>query len=99
MIVTKRLLIEDASKNRNNIRAQWSTFQKKKEESHYYSCDLWIFISHKHGDNEILIDVISILNQHGGKAYFDWMDETMPESTNGATAEKVKTEILCTESP
>jgi hypothetical protein len=52
-----------------------------------------VFLSHKHDEKDILTKVIELLRNLGVKVYIDWMDDEMPSSTNGETAEKIKTRI------
>lgn len=52
-----------------------------------------IFLSHKHDETEELNDAISLLNTFGVEIYVDWLDEEMPETTSGITAQKIKEKI------
>ncbi|NDV44167.1 toll/interleukin-1 receptor domain-containing protein [Flagellimonas sediminis] len=52
-----------------------------------------VFLSHKHGEIEILQDVIAFLNEEGVEIYVDWMDEEMPAYTNAKTALRLKEKI------
>ena len=52
-----------------------------------------IFLSHKHDEKEQLEAVIGFLKAYGVNVYVDWMDEGMPETTSGITAQKLKEKI------
>jgi hypothetical protein len=53
-----------------------------------------VFISHRHTDLDDLKGVIGFLEQnYGVKVYIDSKDTSMPEITNGETANKLKTRI------
>lgn len=52
-----------------------------------------IFLSHSHHDKD-KIEQAKIFFEHLKiSVYVDWMDETMPEHTNGITANKIKLKI------
>lgn len=93
MIITRSILQADASSKRYDIKNKWIEFKSVKEKYHDTYNNTWIFLSHKHGENEILVDVIAILKQHGGDVYVDWMDDTLPTSTSGATAKTLRSKI------
>ena len=53
-----------------------------------------LFLSHSHKDKE-LIEQAKIFFEHLGiRIYVDWADQTMPEKTNGVTAQKIKNQII-----
>lgn len=53
-----------------------------------------IFLSHCHTDRELVGQAVAFLKGFGFSVYVDWMDETMPEKPNGATAQKIKEKII-----
>jgi len=53
-----------------------------------------VFLSHKHDEVDILMKVVSLLNNLGINVYLDWQDDEMPENTSGETAEKLKNKII-----
>ncbi len=55
--------------------------------------DSYIFISHKHGEEDNVHRLISLLEKHGFSGYVDWGDDSMPEETSGETAIKIKEKI------
>jgi hypothetical protein len=55
-----------------------------------------LFLSHSHEDRDIVEDAIAFLLTIGIYAYVDWLDPTMPKTTSGSTAQKIKERIqLC----
>lgn len=58
------------------------------------SDEITIFLSHKHSDKKLVEDVIAMLNYIGVKVYVDWLDDEMPTSTSGVTAQKIKNKII-----
>lgn len=55
--------------------------------------EVTIFLSHKHGDSELLKPAIALLQDHGASIYVDWLDTDMPTSTSAITANKIKQKI------
>ncbi len=55
--------------------------------------EVTIFLSHKHGDSELLKQAIALLQDHGASVYVDWLDTDMPTSTSAITANKIKQKI------
>ena len=52
-----------------------------------------IFLSHSHHDAELVKKIVLILKNIGVEVYVDWMDDSMPTSTCGITAAKIKQKI------
>lgn len=52
-----------------------------------------VFLSHKHDEIQNLESAISFLKKEGVNVYVDWLDEGMPKSTSGITANRIKTKI------
>lgn len=52
-----------------------------------------IFLSHKHDELQDLMDAIDLFKSVGVSVYVDWMDESMPSTTSGDTASKIKKRI------
>lgn len=52
-----------------------------------------VFLSHKHEEIEVLENVIGMLKQLGVDVYIDWLDEGMPKTTCGETAQRIKQKI------
>jgi hypothetical protein len=65
----------------SNFRNESSVFKTK------------IFLSHKHDEQEHLEGAISLLKSYGVNIYVDWLDDSMPKTTSGATAQKIKKKI------
>lgn len=53
-----------------------------------------IFLSHSHTDKDVIEQAKIFFENLGISIYVDWADETMPESTNGVTARKIKNQII-----
>lgn len=53
-----------------------------------------IFLSHSHNDKLLIEQAVTFFRTLNISVYVDWMDETMPEKTNGVTASKIKSKIL-----
>lgn len=51
------------------------------------------FLCHSHHDRSLVEGLVQIFKEQGVLLYVDWMDSEMPETTNGDTARKIKTEI------
>lgn len=62
-----------------------------KSESSYFKTK--IFLSHKHDEKEKLEGAIAFLKNFGIQIYVDWLDEGMPKTTSGETAERLKMKI------
>jgi hypothetical protein len=62
-----------------------------KSESKYSK--VTIFLSHKHDEVEELDSAISFLKEFGVEIYVDWLDEGMPRTTSGITANRIKQKI------
>ncbi len=52
-----------------------------------------VFLSHSHRDKDKVEQAKIFFENIGLKIYVDWMDDTMPISTNGVTAIKIKEKI------
>lgn len=53
-----------------------------------------VFLSHSHHDKEVIKEAKVFFENLGISIYVDWADETMPERTNGRTAQKIKDQII-----
>jgi hypothetical protein len=53
-----------------------------------------IFLSHSHIDKDVIEQAKIFFENLGISVYVDWADKTMPESTNGVTAQKIKNQII-----
>jgi hypothetical protein len=52
-----------------------------------------VFLSHKHDELENLAGAIEFLKKEGIDVYVDWLDEGMPKTTSGTTANRIKEKI------
>ena len=53
-----------------------------------------IFLSHSHLDKDVVEQAKLFFENLGITIYVDWADETMPERTNGTTAQIIKNQII-----
>jgi hypothetical protein len=53
-----------------------------------------IFLSHSHTDRLLIEQAVTFFRTLNISVYVDWMDDSMPEKTNGITASKIKSKIL-----
>lgn len=53
-----------------------------------------IFLSHSHHDKAKIEQAKIFFENLGISIYVDWADQTMPERTNGVTAQKIKNQII-----
>lgn len=54
-----------------------------------------IFLSHSHSDKEHFPDILELVGEqiNPSNIYVDWIDEGLPDQTNGATASRLKQAI------
>lgn len=52
-----------------------------------------VFLSHKHTDRTLMLQVKAMLERLGIRVYIDWLDEGMTSATSGRTAEILKDKI------
>lgn len=52
-----------------------------------------VFLSHSHHDKAVIAEAKTFFEGLGISVYVDWADKTMPEQTNGLTAQKIKRQI------
>ena len=53
-----------------------------------------VFLSHSHNDREVVEQAKIFFEHLGIRIYVDWADQTMPEKTDGITAQKIKNQII-----
>jgi hypothetical protein len=53
-----------------------------------------IFLSHSHLEKDVVEQGKIFFENLGISIYVDWADKTMPERTNGETAQKIKNQII-----
>lgn len=52
-----------------------------------------VFLSHKHGDEDLVRDAVALFSSAGVNVYVDWLDPDMPPVTNPETARRLKEKI------
>jgi hypothetical protein len=91
-LISRQLLSKVTSGNLNESRTVFSRAKDARERKKY-STEVSVFLSHKHGEFDILEQVINLLNKLGVSVYVDWLDHEMPTTTNGTTAARIKEKI------
>ncbi|MBP8114665.1 MAG: toll/interleukin-1 receptor domain-containing protein [Chitinophagaceae bacterium] len=80
-----------------NLRAGTKTFSRIVNESRSESSTgktSSVFLSHCHTDKSLVSEAVAFFKGMNINIYVDWMDESMPEKTNGITAQKIKQKII-----
>ncbi len=84
----------------SNYRISDSTLNEARSETRLFSASdrmsykTSVFLSHKHSDLEDLKDIIGFLQHfYNVNVYIDSMDDGMPQTTSGETAQRIKTII------
>jgi hypothetical protein len=55
--------------------------------------DKTMFLSHSHRDRQLAMGLAAFLREYGVTLYIDWLDQSMPDHTNGETARRIKDRI------
>lgn len=90
-IISKSRLTEYRNSTRYYSKTINESLKEFKAESRYSK--VTIFLSHKHDETEELDSAISFLKKFGVEVYVDWLDEGMPRTTSGTTANRIKQKI------
>lgn len=91
-LISKQLLAKAKFENLTESTKSFSEAKAKLERKKYYF-ETSVFLSHKHGETEIIEQTISLLNQLGVSVYVDWQDYGIPRTTDGSTAIRIKDKI------
>lgn len=86
MIITEAQFKNDTKAERFSVLIE-KAFHKVFHDSKY------VFISHKHEEDEYVYRLKDILERYGFTGYVDWEDNSMPLTTDSETAIKLKTRI------
>jgi hypothetical protein len=86
MIITESQLRNDTKQKRNSVLNEQYVGQMLSSEP-------YIFISHKHSEEEYVYRLRDILKRYGFAGYVDWEDDDMPPTTSADTAKKLKSKI------
>jgi hypothetical protein len=87
MVITETQLRNDTKGD------QWGVILEK-AFSEVFKKTLYIFISHKHNEENHVYRLQEILKRYGFAGYVDWEDEDMPPTTSGETALRLKERIV-----
>ncbi len=79
--------------NESVVNMHFSATRSFKSGGKIYESKPTVFISHKHEDLKELKGVLGFIESIGAKVYIDSMDNSMPTSTSGETADRIKTVI------
>lgn len=52
-----------------------------------------VFLSHKHNEHKLVKEIKAILEGLNSQVYVDWLDNSMPNTTSGETASRIKDKI------
>lgn len=55
--------------------------------------DATVFLSHKHDEKDLLLQIKTLFETLGMNVYVDWMDQSMQHPTNAQTAKDLRTKI------
>lgn len=91
-LISKQLLSKVTSGSINESQKFFSEAEAKLKRGKYYS-ETSVFLSHKHGETEIIKQAIALLNKLGVLVYVDWQDYGIPKITDGSTAIRIKNKI------
>lgn len=90
-IISKSKLTSYRNTTRYYSKSINESLREFKSESNYNK--VTIFLSHKHDETEELDSTISFLKRFGVEIYVDWLDDGMPRTTSGITANRIKQKI------
>ena len=90
-LISKSLLRKEYSETPQNVLSYYEARVARNRKSNYN--EVSVFLSHKHGETEIIKEVITLLKKLKVNVYVDWLDDEMPKVTSGVTAEKIKSKI------
>tara|TARA_R110000765_G_scaffold426726_1_gene543781 strand:+ start:4276 stop:4818 length:543 start_codon:yes stop_codon:yes gene_type:complete len=90
-IISKSRLSEYRNSTRYYSKTINESLKEFRAESRYSK--VTIFLSHKHDETEELDSAISFLKRFGVEVYVDWLDDGMPRTTSGITANRIKQKI------
>lgn len=82
-----------ASQAQSRSYLTFSSTLKEARSDNRNSKTVSVFLSHSHLDRDMIEAGVTIFKNLPVSVYVDWTDETMPETTNGITAAKIKQKI------
>ena len=92
----EKLISRDLLSNVQSFSKQFgnTVFEAKaKRQRTKFSFETSVFLSHKHGETEIINQVVALFSGLGVGLYIDWEDNGFPTSTDGSTAQRLKKKI------
>ena len=94
MAIFTRSQFENVAKSKTTYNRTLKSFVNEARAEKKETTKTSVFLSHSHHDKDIIEEVVTFFKALNISIYVDWMDETMPERTNGVTASKIKSKIL-----
>lgn len=91
--ISKKLLAQIKSLNSLESARNFSEAKSLNQKGNSGYSDVSVFLSHKHGQDEILEEVVTLLRKLEVQVYIDWQDYGIPKFTDGSTALRIKTKI------
>ncbi len=91
-LISRELLFNTRQKNLQRSKKFYhKAIEGRKREKKFD--EVSIFLSHKHGETELIEQIIVLFEDLGVSVYIDWLDSEMPKTTNGSTAKRIKEKI------
>ncbi|MCY3998515.1 MAG: toll/interleukin-1 receptor domain-containing protein [Flavobacteriaceae bacterium] len=91
-LISRELLSKTRQKNLQKSKSVYNKALEVKKRNKYFN-EVSIFLSHKHGETELIEQIIVLFEDLGVSVYIDWLDSEMPKTTNGSTAKRIKEKI------
>jgi hypothetical protein len=85
-------LLKEETKSRGKKGIQEFVEQKRREGKEKRTNTV-IFLSHSHLDKTIVSKISLLFDKLNTELYVDWLDKTLPETTNKITADSIKNKI------
>lgn len=85
-------ILKEETKFRGKIGVKEFVEQKQREGKEKESNKI-IFLSHSHLDKTIVSKISLLLDKIDTELYVDWLDKTLPDTTNKITADTIKNKI------
>ena len=86
-------MIITESQFRNDTKEERFIVLVEKAFGEAFELKAYIFISHKHNEEEYVYRLKDVLERYGFGGYVDWEDDDMPPTTSSDTAKELKSRI------
>lgn len=94
MAIFTRSQFRDVAQSKTSVYKNLRAFVNEARVQTKSTATTSVFLSHSHTDKDLIEEAVTFFKSQNINVYVDWMDETMPEKTNGLTASKIKSKIL-----